>query len=48
MGILSGKHHFQPAGMMEKLLRKEGIRIKDDQVQDFEKRFWDPAKELGF
>ena len=29
------------------LLEKEGIIIKDDQVQDFPKRFWDPLKELG-
>ena len=47
LGILSGKHHFRPAGMMEKLLRKEGIRVKDDTIQDFEKRFWDPARELA-
>ena len=48
LGILSGKHHFQPPGRMEKLLKQEGIRIKDDQVQDFDKLFWDPATELGF
>jgi methylated-DNA-protein-cysteine methyltransferase-like protein len=34
--------------MMEQLLKKEGIKIKNDQVVDFEKLFWDPAKELGF
>jgi methylated-DNA-protein-cysteine methyltransferase-like protein len=33
---------------MEKLLRKEGIRVKNDQVVDFDKLFWDPVKELGF
>lgn len=46
LGILSGKHHFSPAGQMERLLKKEGIKVKDDQVLDFEKLFWDPAKEL--
>jgi methylated-DNA-protein-cysteine methyltransferase-like protein len=48
LGILSGKHHFSPPGMMEKLLKKEGVKIKDDQVQDFATIFWDPVKELGF
>jgi methylated-DNA-protein-cysteine methyltransferase-like protein len=48
MGILSGKHHFSPPGMMEKLLKKEGIKVKNDQVQDFKKVFWDPVEELGF
>ena len=47
-GILSGKHHFNPPGSMEKLLKKEGIKVKDDTVVDFEKLFWDPVKELGF
>ncbi|HSU28143.1 MAG TPA: MGMT family protein [Chitinophagaceae bacterium] len=48
IGMLSGKNHFSPPGSMEKSLRKEGIKIKDDQVVDFEKLFWDPVKELGF
>lgn len=48
IGVLSGKHHFSPPGSMEKLLKKEGIKIKNDQVVDFEKLFWDPVKELGF
>ena len=47
-GILSGKHHFNPPGSMEKLLKKEGIKVKNDTVVDFEKLFWDPVKELGF
>ncbi|HEV7781152.1 MAG TPA: MGMT family protein [Chitinophagaceae bacterium] len=48
IGMLSGKHHFSPPGMMEKLLKKEGIKIKNDQVQDLKKVFWDPIEELGF
>lgn len=47
IGMLSGKHHFSPPGSMEKLLRKEGIKVKNDKVVDFEKLFWDPVKELG-
>jgi len=45
-GILSGKHHFNPPGSMEKLLKKEGVKVKNDQVVDFKDLFWDPAKEL--
>lgn len=47
-GLLSGKHHFGKPDAMEKLLKKEGIKIKEDKVVDFEKLFWDPVKELGF
>jgi len=48
LGILSGKHHFTPPGQMELLLKKEGIIVKNDQVIDFKKLFWDPVEELGF
>lgn len=48
LGLLSGKHHFSPPGSMEKELKKEGIRVKNDKIVDFEKYFWDPVKELGF
>ena len=45
MGILSGKHHFGSPTAMEKLLKKEGIKVKNDKVVDFEKLFWDPVEE---
>jgi methylated-DNA-protein-cysteine methyltransferase-like protein len=45
-GMLSGKHHFKPPGLMEELLKKEGIKVKNDMVVDFEMKFWDPGKEL--
>ena len=47
-GMLSGKHHFGEPDAMEKLLKKEGIKVKNDTVVDFEKLFWDPAEKLGF
>ncbi len=47
-GMLSGKHHFKNSDEMEMLLQKEGIKVKNDAVVEFEKLFWDPAKELGF
>jgi hypothetical protein len=30
---------------MQHLLEAEGIRVKDDQVQDFARHFWDPLIE---
>lgn len=45
-GMLTGKHHFGE-GVMQKLLEKEGIKVEDDVVVDFEKLFWDPMKELS-
>ena len=47
-GMLSGKHHFATPDQMEMLLKKEGVMVKKDIIIDFEKLFWDPAKELGF
>ena len=47
-GMLSGKHHFDDPDQMEMLLKKEGVKVKNDVVIDFEKLFWDPLKELGF
>ena len=45
-GVLTGKHHFGGTSVMQQLLENEGIVVIDDQIQDFEKLFWDPAKEL--
>ncbi|MDR0792982.1 MAG: MGMT family protein [Chitinophagaceae bacterium] len=47
LGMLSGKAHFTPPSAMEARLKKEGIKIKNDQIVNFEKYFWDPAKELS-
>ncbi|HEX3768230.1 MAG TPA: MGMT family protein [Puia sp.] len=43
VGLLSGKHHFKPPGRMEKLLKKEGILVKDDVIVNFKEKFWDPS-----
>ena len=45
-GVLTGKHHFATPGRMEELLRKEGVKVKNDEVVDFAEKFWDPALEL--
>lgn len=45
-GLLTGKHHFVPPSAMEERLKKEGVKVVKDKVQNFEKHFWDPSKEL--
>src|SRR5690554_1512044 len=45
-GLLTGKHHFQGTNLMQQLLESEGVEVVDNKVQDFEKLFWDPMKEL--
>ena len=45
-GLLTGKAHFNPPERMQQLLEKEGIRVKNNQIVDFQKHFWDPAKEI--
>lgn len=47
-GLLTGKHHFETPTQMQKLLEKEGVKVKNDQVVDFKKRYWDPSAELEF
>lgn len=46
-GMLSGKAHFTDPDMMQKLLEKEGIEVKDDQVVNFKTFNWDPGVELN-
>ena len=45
-GVLTGKHHFPTPTAMQEALESEGIVVKDDQIQDFEKVLWDPNTEL--
>ena len=46
-GMLTGKAHFNPPEKMQQLLEKEKIKVEKDTIINFEKMFWDPAKELG-
>lgn len=46
-GMLTGKHHFATPTLMEELLKKDGVSVKDDTVVDFKKRYWDPLTELS-
>lgn len=45
-GILTGKHHFGGSDIMKKLLENEGIKIKENQIKNFDYHFWNPNIEL--
>jgi methylated-DNA-protein-cysteine methyltransferase-like protein len=44
-GLLTGKHHFDGTNLMQQLLENEGITVIENQIQEFEKVFWDPESE---
>jgi len=46
-GLLTGKHHFGGTNLMQQLLESEGIIVVENQIQELEKVFWDPMKELS-
>ena len=46
LGMLSGALHFPPERSMADELREEGIQVKEGQVVEFDKCFWDPMTEL--
>lgn len=45
-GLLTGKFHFATPELMQELLEREGVMVKDDKVQNFKQLFWDPMDEL--
>ncbi len=45
-GLLTGRLHFGGQNVMRQLLESEGIQIEEDRVIEFNKLFWNPAKEL--
>lgn len=45
IGLLTGKLAFG-GNRMQELLEKEGIKVVNDQIQNFSKVFWDPNVEL--
>lgn len=46
-GLLTGKMHFPSPEVMQNRLEKEGIAVKNDQIQNFKEHFWDPSIELA-
>jgi len=45
-GLLTGKHHFEGTNLMQQLLENEGVEVIENQIQNLESVFWDPAKAL--
>ena len=41
-GELSGRNHFPTPNMMQALLEKEGVRVEESRVCDFDSVFWSP------
>lgn len=46
-GLLTGKHHFDGTNLMQQLLESEGVVVVENQIQDLETFFWNPAEELS-
>ncbi|MEN2281894.1 MGMT family protein [Algoriphagus sp. SE2] len=45
-GLLTGKHHFATPTAMQEALEKEGVKVENDQILNFEQVFWNPETEL--
>lgn len=45
-GMLTGKSHFGGSDAMAQLLQAEGVEVKELEIVNFQKHFWDPSKEL--
>ena len=46
VGVLTGKHFFGGSTLMQDLLESEGIRVVEDQIQNFKIHLWDPMEHL--
>ncbi|GAB3535056.1 MGMT family protein [Pontibacter brevis] len=46
VGMLTGSQHYDDPNAMQERLEQEGVRVENNRVADFQKLFWDPAKEL--
>lgn len=44
IGLLTGKHHFDPENPMEKCLEEDGVVVVDDKVQNFKELYWHPRE----
>jgi len=43
-GLLTGAHHFGSPTKMQELLAAEGVMVKDNTVQDFAEKLWNPME----
>ncbi len=46
VGMLTGKHHFDGTNLMQQLLENEGVKIKNNQIVNFDKHLWNPNDNL--
>lgn len=46
IGMLTGSQHFDEPYAMQERLEQEGVKVENNQVVNFQRLFWDPAKEL--
>lgn len=46
-GMLTGRFHFATPTLMEELLKKEKVLVKDEKIIDFQKHYWDPSTALS-
>lgn len=47
IGLLTGKNHFSTPTAMQEALEQEGVKVENDQIQNFDKVFWNPEIELA-
>jgi len=45
-GVLTAKDLFETPVTMQHRLEEEGVEVKNDRIQNWDKYFWDPEKEL--
>jgi methylated-DNA-protein-cysteine methyltransferase-like protein len=43
-GELSGRHHFSPPSAMQEALEREGIKVENDAIVNFDAYFWNPTE----
>jgi methylated-DNA-protein-cysteine methyltransferase-like protein len=48
LGVLTGKMHFKTPDTMQERLEFDGVKVKNDQIQNWKTVFWDPDVELDF
>jgi len=47
-GLLTGRMHFETPDAMQKRLEEEGLVVRQNQILDFKKYFWDPSDHLDY
>ena len=45
LGLLTGKLYFGAGNIMQQMLESEGIKVKDDMVQNIDKIMWVPKRD---